>query len=102
MLYNVPKSHTYFSHGWFSQTLPKIMKNGARIPEKIAIIMDGNRRFAKEKLNAEKHVGHSHGLQKLIDTMEWCLELGLKEVAVYALAINNLKRSKKEVNVLFL
>ena len=33
--------------------------------------------------------------------MEWCLELGLKEVAVFALAINNLQRSKKEVDTLF-
>lgn len=77
------------------------MKNGAKIPEKVAFIMDGNRRYAEQKLHAEKHEGHSHGLQKLIDTMEWCLELGMKEVAVYALAINNLKRSKKEIEVLF-
>ena len=63
--------------------------------------MDGNRRFAQTRLNAEKHEGHSHGLQKLIDTMEWCLELGITEVSVFALAIDNLKRSKKEVDVLF-
>lgn len=58
-------------------------------------------RYAESKLNAEKHEGHRHGLQKLIDTMEWCLELGITEVSVFALAIDNLKRSKKEVDVLF-
>ena len=81
----------------------------------LAIIMDGNRRYAEQKLHTEKHEGHKHGLQKLsthfafhkalhcflVDTMEWCLELGLKEVAVFALAINNLQRSKKEVDTLF-
>lgn len=86
---------------WYERWVLRLLRNGAKIPEKIAIIMDGNRRFAQQKLHAEKHEGHSHGLQKLIDTMEWCLELGLKEVGVFALAINNLKRSKKEVEVLF-
>ncbi|CAI2379454.1 unnamed protein product [Moneuplotes crassus] len=79
----------------------KFLKNGAKIPQRIAIIMDGNRRYAQERLHADKHEGHKHGLQKLIDTMEWCLELGMKEVGVYALAINNLKRSKKELDTLF-
>ena len=63
--------------------------------------MDGNRRYAQNRLQAEKHEGHSHGLQKLIDTMEWCLQLGISEVSVFALAIDNLKRSQKEVDVLF-
>lgn len=48
----------------------------------------------------DKHEGHAFGLQKLEDAMEWCLELGIKELTVFALSTDNLKRSEVEVNTL--
>ena len=69
------------------------------MPKSIAIIMDGNRRFAT-KLKMEKHQGHSSGLKNLENTVFWCNEMGIKELTVFALAKDNLKRSKIEVDTL--
>lgn len=61
--------------------------------------MDGNRRYAN-KLHIEKHEGHARGFEKLSETLQWCLDLGIKEVTVYAFSIENFKRSKEEVDSL--
>ena len=75
-----------------------MVKTG-KIPRSVAIIMDGNRRAAV-KLAKEKHEGHALGLKKLEETVVWCKHLGIKELTVYALSKDNLKRSKKEVDTL--
>lgn len=73
--------------------------NKGYIPEHIAFIMDGNRRFATEK-NQKKTKGHELGFESLKRCLEWCLNLGVKEVSVFAFAIDNFKRSKEEVDFL--
>ncbi|XP_034945444.1 dehydrodolichyl diphosphate synthase complex subunit DHDDS [Chelonus insularis] len=74
----------------------KIIKNGP-IPRHVAFIMDGNRRYAdKKRFNSLK--GHTDGFNKLAHTLQWCLDLGIKEVTVYAFSIENFKRSHDEVN----
>lgn len=83
---------------WYERFFIKVLRMG-KIPRSIAIIMDGNRRFATKK-KQEKHEGHSHGLKKLEQAMEWCLELGIKELTVFALSTDNLKRSQVEVDTL--
>jgi ditrans,polycis-polyprenyl diphosphate synthase len=70
------------------------------IPKHIAIIMDGNRRFAKQN-KVEKINGHNKGFEKLTEVLFWCNRLGIKEVTVYAFSIENFKRSKEEVEQLF-
>ena len=69
------------------------------MPKSVAFIMDGNRRFASKR-NEQKHTGHRHGLAKLEETMLWCKGLGITEMTVFALAKDNLKRSKVEVDTL--
>lgn len=83
---------------WWDKIFIRILKMG-KIPRSIAIIMDGNRRFATKNAKA-KHEGHSFGLAKLEQAMEWCLELGIKELTVFALSTDNLKRSKVEIDTL--
>lgn len=61
--------------------------------------MDGNRRFAK-KNNVKKIEGHTKGFDKLAETLQWCLDLGIPEVTVYAFSIENFKRSPEEVETL--
>ncbi|XP_031567033.1 dehydrodolichyl diphosphate synthase complex subunit DHDDS-like [Actinia tenebrosa] len=73
-----------------------VLKTG-EIPKHVAIIMDGNRRFAK-KVNCERSKGHEKGFEKLTEVLEWCFELGIPEVTVYAFSIENFKRSKEEVD----
>ena len=83
---------------WYQRFLINVVKTG-KIPRSVAIIMDGNRRHAV-RLAKEKHEGHALGLKKLEETVVWCKHLGIKELTVYALSKDNLKRSKLEVDTL--
>lgn len=80
----------------FQKFCINILKCGP-IPNHIAFIMDGNRRYAA-KTNVQKIVGHTKGFEKLSECLQWCGELGVKEVTVYAFSIENFKRSKEEVS----
>ncbi|KAM9031959.1 dehydrodolichyl diphosphate synthase complex subunit DHDDS isoform X3 [Sarcophilus harrisii] len=73
-----------------------IIKAGP-MPKHIAFIMDGNRRYA-QKCQVERQEGHTQGFNKLAETLRWCLNLGIREVTVYAFSIENFKRSKNEVD----
>nr|XP_009941756.1 PREDICTED: dehydrodolichyl diphosphate synthase isoform X3 [Opisthocomus hoazin] len=73
-----------------------IIKAGP-MPKHVAFIMDGNRRYAR-KCHVERQQGHSQGFDKLAQTLRWCLNLGIREVTVYAFSIENFKRSKEEVD----
>lgn len=71
----------------------------APVPRHLGIIMDGNRRFAKDHgLLTEE--GHLKGKDKLEDLLNWCLEVGVKVLTVYALSTENLKRDQEEVDKL--
>jgi len=83
---------------WIQLLCVKVIKSGT-VPKHIAFIMDGNRRYA-QKNNVQKFVGHSHGFDKLAETLQWCLDLGIPEVTVYAFSIENFKRSEEEVDAL--
>jgi len=66
------------------------------LPNHIAIIMDGNRRFALD-LGLDPMDGHEYGRDKLEELMEWCLELKIKNLTVYAFSTENIKRKTDEV-----
>ena len=68
----------------------------------IAFIMDGNRRYARENHLGKVEEGHKQGFVKLMEVLEWCLDLGISEVSVYAFSIENFKRAKEEVEALML
>ncbi len=65
------------------------------VPKHIAIIMDGNRRFAK-RLMLKPWKGHEWGAQKLERLLDWCSELEIKELTIYAFSIQNFDRPKEE------
>ncbi len=69
------------------------------IPRHVAIIMDGNRRFARE-FGLRPEEGHMKGKDKLEEVMEWCLDLGIKVLTVYAFSTENLKRDPQEIEYL--
>lgn len=83
---------------WYHQLIIKVLKAGP-IPKHVAFIMDGNRRYAKKE-NIAKADGHAKGFDKLSETLQWCQEIGIQEVTVYAFSIENFKRSKEEVDTL--
>ena len=69
------------------------------LPKHIAIIMDGNRRWAKEKGLTTKE-GHKAGANALENISTFCNKLGIKYLTVYAFSTENWKRSKEEVSAL--
>ena len=69
------------------------------IPKHLAIIPDGNRRFAKH-LMLEPWKGHEYGAQKFEEILEWCVELNLKVVTFYIFSLENFNRPKKEFDFL--
>ena len=70
-------------------------------PRHIAIIMDGNRRWAKEKgLNSS--LGHKKGAEVLEETARYCNKIGIEYLTVYAFSTENWKRAKKEVEAIML
>ena len=70
-----------------------------RMPEHIAIIMDGNGRWAKQRLLPRK-LGHKAGCEALETLLEDCARLGLRYLTVYAFSTENWKRSADEVSAL--
>ena len=76
------------------------MKEGVKIPRHIAIIMDGNGRWAKKRL-MPRSVGHKHGMERMIGLIEHAFNLGVEYVTVYALSTENLKRPEGELEGLF-
>ena len=68
-------------------------------PKHIGVILDGNRRWArKNKLKAWQ--GHTFGANRLEQLFEWCADLKIPKVSVFALSTENLNRPKKEVDAL--
>ena len=69
------------------------------IPKHIAIIMDGNGRWAKEK-GRLRVFGHANGTKSVRTTVECCAELGIKNLTLYAFSTENWNRPKLEVKTL--
>ncbi|XP_020251467.1 dehydrodolichyl diphosphate synthase 6-like [Asparagus officinalis] len=81
--------------GFFQKCLFLVLSFGP-MPNHIAFIMDGNRRFAKSR-GIKQGGGHSIGFAALISTLQYCYEMGVKYVTVYAFSIDNFKRKPEEV-----
>lgn len=75
------------------------MKNYIKIPNHLAIIMDGNGRWAKNR-NKPRVFGHKAGAKTLRNIMEYSKKIGIKYLTVYAFSTENWKRSKEEVDAL--
>ena len=69
------------------------------IPQHIAIIMDGNRRWARAR-NLPVKAGHKEGAETLKKVVRYANKIGIKYITVYAFSTENWKRSEEEVNAL--
>jgi tritrans,polycis-undecaprenyl-diphosphate synthase [geranylgeranyl-diphosphate specific] len=76
--------------------LLELVKSGP-VPRHLAIIMDGNRRFA-ERQGIGIQDGHALGRDTLEELLDWCLDLGIRILTVYALSSENFARSQEEVD----
>ena len=70
-------------------------------PAHIAIIMDGNRRWARQK-NLDIREGHKKGAETLEKIAKYCNKIGIKYLTVYAFSTENWKRSSEEVGALMI
>ena len=70
-----------------------------RIPRHVAVVMDGNGRWAKER-GLPRTAGHEAGEAALFDVVEGAIEIGVKEISAFAFSTENWKRSPEEVKFL--
>ncbi|MGJ3236486.1 isoprenyl transferase [Marivirga sp.] len=69
------------------------------LPKHVAVIMDGNGRWAK-KQGAARVFGHKNAIKSVRDTVEGCAELGISHLSLYAFSTENWGRPKMEVDAL--
>jgi tritrans,polycis-undecaprenyl-diphosphate synthase [geranylgeranyl-diphosphate specific] len=82
----------------YERRLIREIRGGIK-PKHLAVILDGNRRFALEK--AMDHVwGHEKGYENVEKLLDWCLELGIKELTLFAFSTENFNRAEAEVEAL--
>ncbi len=70
-----------------------------RLPKHVAVILDGNRRFARERGQAA-HEGHRAGARKIDEFLHWCTELSIPYVTLWLLSTDNLDRDEAELTAL--
>lgn len=71
------------------------VKSGTK-PEHIAIILDGNRRWASGKA-LNPWFGHEKGAEKVEQLLDWCLKMDVKSMTLYAFSTENFRRTRNEV-----
>lgn len=96
----VPKIVTNVAYSKYESKLEKEVKDGP-MPRHLAVIMDGNRRYAKEVMKSnDANVGHELGKRKVEDVVKWCGNMGIKVLTIYAFSTENFNREKEEVDYL--
>src|SRR6266511_162062 len=73
----------------------------AALPRHVALVMDGNRRWARQTGFNDPSVGHRYGAEHLDEVLGWCAELGIHYVTIFVVSVDNLrKRAPGEVGFL--
>jgi len=81
------------------EQIEKLLKKSGEIPKHIAIIMDGNGRWAKKR-GLPRVAGHKRGVDTVKEIVETCAEIGVKFLTLYTFSTENWKRPKDEVSTL--
>ncbi len=74
---------------------------GKKHPKHIAVMADGNRRWARESGFADVSLGHRAGAAKIGELVRWSAEMNVEIVTIYLLSTENLQRTTEEVTLLF-
>ena len=82
---------------WTGAKAPKLKAD--QIPNHVAVVMDGNGRWAKER-GMPRTAGHEAGEASLLDIVHGAIEIGVKELSAYAFSTENWRRSPDEVKFL--
>ena len=79
----------------YERSLEKQLRN-PDLPKHVAVMLDGNRRWAERNNTGTAASGHAAGASKTIEFLGWCDEVGIEVVTLYLLSIDNLKNRKGE------
>ncbi len=71
------------------------------LPAHVGLILDGNRRYAKEMGFEDISMGHKIGAQKVDELLRWCAELDIKVITIWVLSTDNIFRESSELSKLF-
>jgi short-chain Z-isoprenyl diphosphate synthase len=92
------KKVLYFS---YEKLLEREVKTGD-MPTHLGLILDGNRRYAREMGFDDPTMGHREGARRLDEVLRWCVDLGIKIVTIWVLSTENIQRDKEEVDGLLM
>lgn len=70
------------------------------LPEHVGVVLDGNRRYARERGLGDPSAGHRQGARKIDELLEWCRELNIPHVTLWLLSTANLRRDAAELGEL--
>jgi short-chain Z-isoprenyl diphosphate synthase len=70
---------------------------GGRVPRHVGVMLDGNRRWAREAGFTDVNDGHRVGAQRIADLLGWCDEVGVEVVTLWLLSTDNLNRPASEL-----
>lgn len=87
-----------FLYDYYERSLSRSL-DPASVPGHIGVMVDGNRRWAKQ-FNAPSGHGHQAGADKIVEFLNWCQDLGIKVVTLYMLSTDNMNRSAEELDEL--
>jgi short-chain Z-isoprenyl diphosphate synthase len=74
-----------------------LAKSKSELPRHIAVLCDGNRRWARELGYADVSYGYRMGAAKIAEMLRWCQEAGIEMATVYLLSTENLRRDPEEI-----
>ena len=78
----------------------RTIKDKYKIPTHVAIIMDGNGRWAKKRL-MPRTFGHKEGCKRVEEIFDLCMKYGIKVFTLYAFSTENWNRPEEEIKLLF-
>ena len=81
----------------YNKSLQERLRRGP-LPYHIGVILDGNRRFARDMGYQDVSLGHRAGVKKIDELLEWCAELSIPVVTLWLLSTDNFRRSAVEVS----
>lgn len=73
---------------------------GRPVPQHVAVMLDGNRRWARAAGFADVNQGHLAGALRIADLIDWCTEVGVEHVTLWLLSTDNLSRPPDELDPL--
>jgi short-chain Z-isoprenyl diphosphate synthase len=86
---------------FYEKFLEKEVSKGS-MPAHVGLILDGNRRYAKEKGFTDISLGHKIGAEKVDELLRWCAELDIKILTIWVLSTDNIFREESELKKLLL